>query len=83
MPRTDAVLADARLVEAGGRLGRSVVKAAVAAARERARHADPAVPAERATALAGRLTGAGIDALGVARDADVAGGVPALAEVPG
>ncbi|TXK41392.1 L-seryl-tRNA(Sec) selenium transferase [Nonomuraea sp. C10] len=40
VPRTDAVLADSRLVEAGGRLGRSVVKAAVAAAQERARQGE-------------------------------------------
>ncbi|MFG3441621.1 hypothetical protein ACGF0J_30635 [Nonomuraea sp. NPDC047897] len=32
VPRTDAVLADPRLVEAGGRLGRSVVGAVPAAA---------------------------------------------------
>ncbi|TDD06595.1 L-seryl-tRNA(Sec) selenium transferase [Nonomuraea deserti] len=40
VPRTDAVLADPRLVEAGGRLGRSVVKAAVAAAQDRARRGE-------------------------------------------
>jgi L-seryl-tRNA(Ser) seleniumtransferase len=47
VPRTDAVLAvlaDARLVEAGGRLGRSAVKAAVAAAQERALPALAEVP---------------------------------------
>jgi L-seryl-tRNA(Ser) seleniumtransferase len=37
VPRTDAVLADPRLVEASLRLGRGIVKAAVAAAQERAR----------------------------------------------
>ncbi|MFD1537023.1 L-seryl-tRNA(Sec) selenium transferase [Nonomuraea guangzhouensis] len=37
VPRTDAVLADPRLVAAGGRLGRSVVKDAVAWAQRRAR----------------------------------------------
>ncbi|MEO3794688.1 L-seryl-tRNA(Sec) selenium transferase [Nonomuraea sp. B10E15] len=40
VPRTDAVLADPRLVEAGGRLGRPVVKAAVAAAQDRARRGE-------------------------------------------
>ena len=40
VPRTDTVLADPRLVEAGGRLGRPVVKAAVAAAQERARQGE-------------------------------------------
>lgn len=37
VPRTDVVLADPRLVEAAGRLGRGLVKEAVAAAQERAR----------------------------------------------
>lgn len=37
MPRTDAVLADPRLVAAGERLGRSVVKDVVARAQQRAR----------------------------------------------
>jgi L-seryl-tRNA(Ser) seleniumtransferase len=37
VPRTDAVLADPRLVEAGSRLGRAVVKAAVVAAQQRVR----------------------------------------------
>jgi L-seryl-tRNA(Ser) seleniumtransferase len=37
VPRTDVVLADPRLAEAAGRLGRSIVKAAVAGAQERAR----------------------------------------------
>lgn len=44
MPRTDAVLADPRLVEAAGRLGRRIVKAVVAGAQERARAG--AIPAE-------------------------------------
>ncbi|TDD23241.1 L-seryl-tRNA(Sec) selenium transferase [Nonomuraea diastatica] len=52
VPRTDAVLADPRLVEAGGRLGRPVVKAAVAAAQDRARQGeiDPADVADAAVA---------------------------------
>ena len=37
VPRTDVVLADPRLVRAAGRLGRGRVKAAVAAAQQRAR----------------------------------------------
>ena len=37
VPRTDAVLADPRLVAAGSRLGRQVVKAAVLAAQQRVR----------------------------------------------
>jgi L-seryl-tRNA(Ser) seleniumtransferase len=37
VPRTDAVLADPRLVEAADRLGRGIVKAAVTGAQERAR----------------------------------------------
>ena len=37
VPRTDAVLADPRLVDAAARLGRGTVKAAVAAAQQRAR----------------------------------------------
>ncbi|MDN3355300.1 L-seryl-tRNA(Sec) selenium transferase [Actinomadura sp. DC4] len=37
VPRTDVVLADSRLVAAAGRLGRGIVKAAVAGAQERAR----------------------------------------------
>ncbi|MFI7439082.1 L-seryl-tRNA(Sec) selenium transferase [Nonomuraea indica] len=40
VPRTDAVLADPRLVEAGGRLGRPVVKEAVTRAQERARRGE-------------------------------------------
>jgi L-seryl-tRNA(Ser) seleniumtransferase len=54
VPRTDAVLADSRLVEAGGRLGRSVVKAAVAAAQERARQGEIG-PEEVADAAVGAL----------------------------
>jgi L-seryl-tRNA(Ser) seleniumtransferase len=37
VPRTDAVLADPRLTEAAGRLGRALVKAAVGRAQQRAR----------------------------------------------
>ncbi|GLY91625.1 L-seryl-tRNA(Sec) selenium transferase [Actinoallomurus iriomotensis] len=44
VPRTDAVLADSRLVEAAGRLGRGIVKAAVNRAQERARAGE--IPAE-------------------------------------
>ncbi len=40
VPRTDAVLADPRLAAAADRLGRGVVKAAVAGAQERARAGD-------------------------------------------
>jgi L-seryl-tRNA(Ser) seleniumtransferase len=40
VPRTDAVLADPRLAAAGERLGRGVVKAAVAAAQQRVREGD-------------------------------------------
>ncbi|TNY37507.1 L-seryl-tRNA(Sec) selenium transferase [Thermomonospora catenispora] len=40
MPRTDVVLADPRLVEAAERLGRTVVKAAVAGAQQRAREGE-------------------------------------------
>jgi L-seryl-tRNA(Ser) seleniumtransferase len=58
VPRTDAVLADPRLAAAAGRLGRGLVKAAVAGAQERARTgelaaedvADAAVAALPATA---------------------------------
>jgi L-seryl-tRNA(Ser) seleniumtransferase len=58
VPRTDVVLADPRLIAAAGRLGRPAVKAAVAAAQERARTgeiapgavADAAVDALPATA---------------------------------
>jgi L-seryl-tRNA(Ser) seleniumtransferase len=44
VPRTDALLADPRLAEAADRLGRSIVKAAVVAAQERARSGE--IPAE-------------------------------------
>jgi L-seryl-tRNA(Ser) seleniumtransferase len=44
VPRTDAVLADSRLVEAAGRLGRGIVKAAVNRAQGRARAGE--IPAE-------------------------------------
>jgi len=44
VPRTDAVLADPRLAEAAQRLGRTIVKAVVAAAQERARSGE--LPAE-------------------------------------
>ncbi|MEU0572210.1 L-seryl-tRNA(Sec) selenium transferase [Nonomuraea sp. NPDC005983] len=40
MPRTDTVLADPRLAAAGGRLGRSVVKDAVARAQQQARRGE-------------------------------------------
>jgi L-seryl-tRNA(Ser) seleniumtransferase len=58
VPRTDAVLADPRLTAAADRLGRGIVKAAVAVAQERARSgeiaaeqvADAAVAALPATA---------------------------------
>ncbi len=40
VPRTDAVLDDPRLRAAEGRLGRRLVKAAVAAAQERARRGE-------------------------------------------
>jgi L-seryl-tRNA(Ser) seleniumtransferase len=40
VPRTDAVLADPRLVDAAARLGRGPVKAAVVAAQQRARAGD-------------------------------------------
>ncbi|MDT5037523.1 MAG: L-seryl-tRNA(Ser) seleniumtransferase [Micromonosporaceae bacterium] len=50
VPRTDAVLADTRLVEAAGRLGRSEVKAAVVAAQQRARRGE--IPAAGVAAAA-------------------------------
>ncbi|MER6945303.1 L-seryl-tRNA(Sec) selenium transferase [Nonomuraea sp. NPDC000554] len=40
VPRTDTVLADPRLAAAGGRLGRSIVKDAVARAQQRARRGE-------------------------------------------
>jgi L-seryl-tRNA(Ser) seleniumtransferase len=53
VPRTDAVLADPRLVDAAGRLGRGVVKAAVVEAQGRARlgAVAPAAVADAAVAL--------------------------------
>ncbi|HEY0637214.1 MAG TPA: L-seryl-tRNA(Sec) selenium transferase, partial [Pseudonocardiaceae bacterium] len=54
VPRTDVVLADARLVVAAERLGAAVVKAAVAAAQQRARNGELA-PHEVADAAAGAL----------------------------
>jgi L-seryl-tRNA(Ser) seleniumtransferase len=54
VPRTDAVLADPRLVAAAERLGRDPVKAAVVAAQQRAR-AGELDPAEVAAAAAGAL----------------------------
>ncbi len=52
MPRTDAVLADPRLVAAAGRLGRAVVKDAVVRAQRRARQGglDPGQVADAAVA---------------------------------
>ncbi|WP_433719078.1 L-seryl-tRNA(Sec) selenium transferase [Actinoplanes sp. CA-051413] len=52
VPRTDAVLADPRLVDAAARLGRAPVKAAVVAAQQRARtgELDPADVAAAALA---------------------------------
>ncbi|MBW8483331.1 L-seryl-tRNA(Sec) selenium transferase [Actinomadura parmotrematis] len=50
VPRTDAVLADPRLAPAVARLGRRIVKAAVAAAQERAR--DGRIPPGRVAAEA-------------------------------
>jgi L-seryl-tRNA(Ser) seleniumtransferase len=70
VPRTDAVLADARLADAATRLGRPAVKAAVTAAQERARRGeippedvpDTAVAAlpERASALRPVLNATGV-----------------------
>jgi L-seryl-tRNA(Ser) seleniumtransferase len=70
VPRTDAVLADPRLVDAAVRLGRPAVKAAVAAAQERVRRgelppedvADAAVGAlpERAASLRPVLNATGV-----------------------
>jgi L-seryl-tRNA(Ser) seleniumtransferase len=60
VPRTDAVLADPRLVRAADRLGRARVKAAVAVAQDRARRGE--IPPEQVTpaavaALPARATG--------------------------
>src|SRR4051794_33621246 len=53
VPRTDVVLADPRLVDAAGRLGRDLVKAAVIEAQGRARSGQltPAAVADAAVAL--------------------------------
>jgi L-seryl-tRNA(Ser) seleniumtransferase len=56
VPRTDAVLADPRLVDAAARLGRAPVKAAVGAAQQRVR-AGELDPAEVATAAFEALPG--------------------------
>ena len=56
MPRTDVVLSDPRLREAEQRLGRPVVKAAVAAAQQRVRAGELA-PAEVAEAAVAALPG--------------------------
>jgi L-seryl-tRNA(Ser) seleniumtransferase len=53
VPRTDAVLADERLVEAAARLGRPTVKAAVAAALARVRAGELPPTAAADAALAG------------------------------
>jgi L-seryl-tRNA(Ser) seleniumtransferase len=52
VPRTDAVLADSRLVSARHRLGRPIVKAAVAAALERVRRGEIAPEAAADAAVA-------------------------------
>ncbi|SDY93235.1 L-seryl-tRNA(Sec) selenium transferase [Micromonospora pattaloongensis] len=52
VPRTDALLADPRLVAAAGSLGRARVKAAVAAAQERARRGEISPEEVAAAALA-------------------------------
>ncbi|GAA3348443.1 L-seryl-tRNA(Sec) selenium transferase [Amorphoplanes nipponensis] len=56
VPRTDAVLADPRLVEAAARLGRGPVKAAVVAAQQRVR-AGELEPAQVAAAAVAALPG--------------------------
>ena len=56
VPRTDVVLADARLVAAADRLGRAPVKAAVAAAQQRVRDGELA-PGEVADAAVAALPG--------------------------
>ena len=53
VPRTDALLAEPRLVEAVQRLGRPLVKTAVAAAQQRARQGEIAPAAVADAALAG------------------------------
>ncbi|MFJ5899558.1 L-seryl-tRNA(Sec) selenium transferase [Streptomyces sp. NPDC093064] len=59
IPRTDAVLRDARLVDAAARLGPGPVKAAVRQAQERARQGDiaPEQVADTAVALLPRTVG--------------------------
>ncbi len=60
VPRTDALLADPRLVEAGGRLGAGLVRAAVLAAQARARAGElaPELVADAAVAaLPARASG--------------------------
>src|SRR4051812_44620011 len=53
VPRTDVVLSDPRLVDAVGRLGKELVKAAVVAAQQQARAGQvaPAAVADAAVAL--------------------------------
>ena len=57
VPRTDAVLADARMAAAIGRLGRATVKAVVVAAQERARRGEIA-PEDVAAVAAATLPAA-------------------------
>ncbi|GAA2591641.1 L-seryl-tRNA(Sec) selenium transferase [Actinomadura fulvescens] len=52
VPRTDVVMADPRLAEAAGRLGRAIVKSAVGAAQQRARDGEIPPGAVAAQALA-------------------------------
>lgn len=59
VPRTDAVLADPRLVAAGARLGRDTVKGAVRDAQERVRTGDLPAAALTETVLATLPAGAG------------------------
>lgn len=70
MPRTDEVLADPRLVEAAGRVGRPAVKRAVVAAQGRARagEIDPSAVADEAVAalpVRGTSLGPVVNATGV------------------
>lgn len=53
VPRTDAVLADPRLVDAAGRIGTTTVKEAVRSAQERARQGQIAPDAAADDAVAG------------------------------
>src|SRR4051794_6083492 len=59
VPRTDVVLADPRLADAAGRIGRAAVKAAVVAAQQRARAGDlpPEQVADAALAALPRTAG--------------------------